>query len=104
MSMEREILERLCMEILHEIDRKNISYTLFADLCGISRKIMADIVNRNKEDVKLSTIIRICENSNIKLEDIFATKKKREPRETFLVMDGERYLVELHKVRITPPR
>lgn len=95
-------MEKLCEEILREIERRNISYTRFADLCGISRKIMADIVNRNKEDVKLSTIIRICENSEIKLENIFASEK-REPRETYLVMDGERYLIELHKVKNTPP-
>lgn len=63
---------------------------------------MADIVNRNKEDVKLSTIIRICENSEIKLENIFASEK-REPRETYLVVDGQKYLVELHKVGNTPP-
>ena len=95
-------MERLCMEILNEIHRKNISYTLFADLCGISRKIMADIVNREKEDVKLSTIVKICENSDIKLEDVFL-KKKSEPQETYLIMNGERYLIELHKVRATPP-
>lgn len=96
-------MERLCMEILNEIHRKNISYTLFADLCGISRKIMADIVNREKEDVKLSTIVKICENSDIKLEDIFL-KKKSEPQETYLLLNGERYLIELHKVKTTPPK
>ena len=100
--MEREILERLCDEILREIQSKNISYTLFADLCGISRKIMADIVNRNKEDVKLSTIVKICENSNIKLEDLFS-KKKGERQETYLLMNGERYLIELHRIKNTPP-
>lgn len=101
--MEREILEKLCDEILREIHRKNISYTLFADLCGISRKIMADIVNRNKEDVKLSTIVKICENSDIKLEDVFL-KKKSEPQEAYLLLNGERYLIELRRVRNTPPR
>ena len=94
--MEREILERLCMEILNEIHKQNISYTLFADLCGISRKIMADIVNRNKEDVKLSTIVKICENSDIKLEDIFVSHPKEIP-DVYIMINGERYNIEKTK-------
>lgn len=64
---------------------------------------MSEIINQKKKDIRLSTIYNICENSDIRLEDIF-TAEKREPRETFLVMDGERYLIELHKVKNTPPR
>ncbi len=97
-----EILERLCMEILNEIHKKNISYTLFADLCGISRKIMADIVNREKEDMKLSTIVKICENSDIKLEDIFSTNQtgneiESKIKNTYLMINGTRYSIELKK-------
>ena len=96
-------LKRLSELILIEIGRKNQSCVCFAELCGISRNEMSEIINQKKKDIRLSTIYNICENSDIRLEDIF-TAEKREPRETFLVMDGERYLVELHKVRITPPR
>ena len=82
-------MERLAILILHE------------ELCGVGKDVVGGIINRKKKDVKLSTIISICENSDIKLEDVFL-KKKSEPQETYLIMNGERYLIELHKVRTTP--
>ena len=97
-----EYLRRLSDLILMEIGRKNQSCVCFAELCGISRNEMSDIINQKKKDLRLSTIFRICENSDIKLEDVFL-RKKSEPQETYLLINGEKYLIELHKVRITPP-
>ena len=105
--MEKEILKRLCKEILKELERRNISYTYFADFCGISRKIMADIVNQTKTDMKLSTIIKICENSNIRIEDIFSDRERNEEiknriRNAYIVINGTRFSIEL-KEYSTPP-
>ena len=96
-----EYLKRLSDLILMEIGKKNQSCVCFAELCGISRNEMSAIINQKKKDLRLSTIYNICENSDIRLEDIF-TAKKRKPRETYLVIEGQKYLVELHKVGNTP--
>lgn len=98
-----EILERFSVLILREMEKNNQSCLQFSELCGVGRNIVSNIINGKKKDVKLSTIISICENSDIKLEDVFL-KKKSEPQETYLLINGEKYLIELHKVRITPPR
>lgn len=101
MGKMNEIIDKFAMLILREMEKNNQSCLQFSELCGVGRNIVADIINGKKKDVKLSTIYNICENSDIRLEDIF-TAEKREPLETYLVMDGERYLIELHKVKNTP--
>lgn len=64
-------LNRLADLILKEIEKRGCSCICFADLCGISRNEMGRIVNRKKTDIKLSTILKICENSEISVENIF---------------------------------
>ena len=99
--MQNYILEKFCQEILLELERKRITYTAFSDLCGISRKIMADIVNRKKTDIKLSTILKICENSDIRLEDIFSIPTdcsiEDALKNAYIVLEGKRYSIELKK-------
>ena len=84
--MKEHIIERLRIAILHELEDKNQGYTTFADLCGISRKIMGDIVNDRKTDLKLSTIVKICENSDIRMEDIFCEEEFNFEKEDFTVI------------------
>lgn len=91
--MEEKILEKLCVEILKELERTNKSYTVFADLCGISRNLMGSIVNRKKTDIKLSTIVKICENSSISLIDIFLFDEEMET-EMFLKYLNKFYLTD----------
>lgn len=83
-------LNRLADLILEEIGKKGCSCVLFADLCGISRNEMSNIVNRKIKDIKLSTILKICENSDIKLKDIFGISDfKLSDVEVVLKHDGK---------------
>lgn len=70
-SAMEKYLNRLADLILEELGNRNCSCVCFADLCGISRNEMSNIINRKKNDIKLSTILKICENSNIKADDVF---------------------------------
>ena len=99
-NMKDEALERLRETINKELEKKNMGYTVFADLCGISRRIMADIVNGKKTDIKLSTIVKICENSNICLSDIFSDtgRDKITDNNLFLLTGATKYKVELKKL------
>lgn len=54
-----------------ELDKNNCSCICFAELCGISRNEMSNIINRKKNDIKLSTILKICESSDINADDVF---------------------------------
>lgn len=66
-----EILDRLSILIIQELEKRNISCVVFAELCGISRNEMSHILNRRVKDIKLSTIYKICDNSCITIFDIF---------------------------------
>ncbi len=65
------ILNRLAELILEEMDRKGCSAKCFAELCGVNRDELGRIINRQKKDVRLSVIWNICENSNIKISEVF---------------------------------
>ncbi len=68
--MER-ILNRLADLILGEMERTGRSATCFAELCGVNRNMLGDVINRKGNDVELSFIWNICENSEIRFSDIF---------------------------------
>ena len=78
-----ECLKRLSELILYEMGRKNQSCICFAELCGLSRNELSYIINRKKKDLRLSTIFRIIENSDIKIEDIFCESKTKKDQELF---------------------
>ena len=94
-NMKDEVLERLRETVNKELEKKNMGYTVFADLCGVSRRIMADIVNGKKTDIKLSTIVKICENSNICLSDIFTEKDDFPLDSLFLLCGSRKFKIEL---------
>lgn len=97
-NMKDEALERLRETINKELEKKNMGYTVFADLCGVSRRIMADIVNGKKTDIKLSTIVKICENSNICLSDIFTEKDDFSLDSLFLLCGSRKFRIELMRL------
>lgn len=66
-----EILNRLADLILSEMDKRNCSARCFAELCGVNRNKLGDVINRKENDVKLSFVWNICENSEIRISDIF---------------------------------
>lgn len=99
----KEYLKRLSELILFEIGIKNQSYVCFAELCGLSRNEISDIINLKKRDIRLSTIVSICENSDIRIEDIFSTNLtvdeiESKLKNTYLVISGKKYSVQLAKL------
>lgn len=64
-------MNRLADLILEEMKRTGRSATCFAELCGVNRNKLGDVINRKGKDVKLSFIWNICENSEIRISDIF---------------------------------
>ena len=97
-----EIMERLAILILHEMEKNNQSCLRFSELCGVGKDVVGGIINRKKKDVKLSTIINICENSDIKLEDIFSDTNKendviKKINNSYFFMDGKRFSIELRE-------
>ena len=97
-NMKDEVLERLRETINRELEKKNVGYTVFADLCGVSRRIMADIVNGKKTDIKLSTIVKICENSSICLSDIFTETNDFSLDSLFLLCGSRKFRIELMRL------
>ncbi len=66
-----EIMNRLADLILKEIGKRDCSYAYFADICGISVSEIYYIINRKISDIRLSTLIKICNNSGILIIDVF---------------------------------
>ena len=102
-----EILERLSKLILREMEINNQSCLRFSELCGVGKDVLGGIINKKKKDVKLSTIVNICENSNIQIEDIFSDRErnaeiKNRMRNAYIVINGTRFSIEL-KEYSTPP-
>lgn len=87
-------MNRLADLILREIERKGCSATCFAELCGINRNELGQIVNRQKNDIRLSVIWRICENSEIQFSDVFEIECTREFNiENFILTNGHKKYV-----------
>lgn len=71
MCVEKNYLTNLSELILKKISEKNYTVTLFARECGISRKKVSDIINRNVSEIKLSTLVKICETHDIPYWEVF---------------------------------
>ena len=90
------ILNRLSDLILEEMKRRKCSIRCFAELCGVRPEEMRLIVNCQKKDVKLSIIWKICENSEIRLSDIFEIECSEEfSIENYILTNGkEKYVIK----------
>ena len=66
-----EFMDRLASLILNEMGKHNYSYAYFADMCDLSAHEISLIVNKKLSDIKLSTLIKICNNSDILIIDVF---------------------------------
>lgn len=91
-----EVLNRLADLILEEMEKRKCSATYFADFCGISRNELGKIVNRQKKDIRLSTVWNICENSGIRFSDIFEIECAAEfSIENYILTNGkEKYAIK----------
>ena len=89
-------MNRLADLILLEMVKKDCSMTCFAELCGIPRHEMGLIVNKKKKDVRLSVIWNICENSEIRISDVFEIECAKDfDIENFVLANGhEKYILK----------
>lgn len=87
------ILNRLADLVLAEMRKKKCSIRCFAELCGVRPEEMRLLVNREKKDVRISVICKICENSEIRFSDIFEIECAEEfSIKNFVLTDGhQRY-------------
>lgn len=85
-----KFMNRLADLILLEVQKRNCSISYFADICDISKKEMGNITNRKKKDIYVSTILKICENSEIRISDIFEIEcQNAADIEKFWLTDGK---------------
>lgn len=91
-----KILNKLADLILSEIGKRNCSARCFAELCDVNRNVLNGIINRKENDVKLSFIWNICENSEIRLSDIFEIECSEEFNlENYILTNGkEKYVIK----------
>lgn len=97
-----KILKKLSEMILEEMRRKNQSCLQFAELCGVGRNIVGDIINGKKKDVKLSTIVKICENSDININDVFPLEHRDcfiNDLNLFLICEKKTFKITLEKIK-----
>ena len=65
-----KIMNKLADLILKEIAKRDCSCAYFADVCGISVSEIYYILSRKNSDMRLSTLIKICNNSGIFITDV----------------------------------
>lgn len=96
----KKYFERLSELILMEVNRRNCTFTYFADICEISRDELRHIITCQKNDIRLSTLKKICDNSEFDIEDIFEPRTFEDYISTIIVeKDGVKYKIHLEKVR-----
>lgn len=66
-----DIMENLRNEIWKKIAENDYTLKKFAKICGISYGNLRKIISGTNNDINTSTILRICKNSGIKVNDIF---------------------------------
>lgn len=89
-------MNRLADLILLEIQKRNCSISYFADICGISKNEVGNITTRKKKDIYVSTLLKICENSDIKFSDVFEIECSKEfSIENYILTNGkEKYVIK----------
>lgn len=89
-------MNRISELILAEMERKSCSAKCFAELCGVNRDELGRIINRQKKDIRLSVIWKICENSGIRFSDIFEIECSEEFNfENYILTNGrEKYVLK----------
>ncbi|MPN45463.1 hypothetical protein SDC9_193030 [bioreactor metagenome] len=64
--------EAITQRILDICKQKDISVNKMADICGITQSTLNNIVNTGSENPQISTIKKICDGMEMRLEDFFA--------------------------------
>lgn len=89
-------MNRLADLILMDMEKRQCSATYFADACGVSKNEIGNITRRKKKDMNISTLLKICENSGISVEDVFGIECSEEfVMENFVLTNGhEKYALK----------
>ena len=66
-----DIMENLRNEIWKKMVENDYTLKKFSQLCGISYGNLRKIISGKNNDISASTILKICKNSGIKINDIF---------------------------------
>lgn len=74
--MLEKYLNKLSSLVIDEMARRNCNSKELSILCNISEREMSAIKNRERNDVRLSVIVKICENTSISYSDIFEIEDK----------------------------
>lgn len=94
-----QILDRLAEVINKELLRKGKSCLCFGELCGLSKNIIGDITSRKRTDIKLSTIVKVCEYSDIDIRQIFGDFKPEEILNgATITILGKKYRIKLEEI------
>ena len=87
------ICKRLSDSIHREMETRKIkAYTVFADFCGISLSELNTIIAQHKNDMRMSTILKIC-------EDLFRPFDDEKTGECTISLNGETYVGTLKKLK-----
>lgn len=71
MEETRMIIKNISNAILYEMGEEEITISLMAEKCNVSKRTICGIVGGRKKGLTLNTIVKICNNTNIKYSDIF---------------------------------
>lgn len=71
LGMLEKYLNNLSTLIMKEMSKRNCTSKELSIICDISEREMSAIKNRERNDVRLSVIVKICENTSISYNDIF---------------------------------
>lgn len=83
-------MENLRTEILKTLESKNITYHEFSIMCDISYENLCKIIYGKSNDIKLSTLLKICSNSGINLKKVLSLQDNIE---SIISINGTNYVL-----------
>lgn len=89
-------MRNLSNVIMQEISRQGCTIAEFAEECDVSCRQLNDIKNRKTNDIKFSTLVKICENVENGYADVFEVECTKEfDIEKFVLTNGrEKYVLK----------
>ena len=85
-----DAMENLRKEMINQISKNDYTLTQYSIICDISCENLQKIISKKSKDIKLSTLLKICKNSNIELEKIF--DYSNEPDEVYVIIKDKKYI------------
>lgn len=82
--MSEKYLEALAVLILQKMEEQGLTIAQFADSCGVSRRVISKIKNREAGNIRLDTLVKICNYHGILYQDIFGQESGYEKAYTLI--------------------